>query len=218
MIFKNRDDAAGRLAEVLAPWLGTNPLVLAIPRGAVPMAARIAEALDGDLDVVLVHKIGAPGDPEHAIGSVSEAGQVFPGPEALRGGADLDHVEREVAVQRKLMAARRKRYTPACPPIPTRGRNVIVVDDGLATGFTMIAALRTLRAHRPARLVAAVAVAPPDTLDRVRSLADDVVCLESPEPFFAVGRFFVDFSEVSDAEVVRVLKEFRTGRARRAAG
>ena len=124
-------------------------------------------------------------------------------------GVDIGHVEREVLAQRKAMKNRRRMYTPACPPVPPKGRNVIIVDDGLATGWTMVAALKTLRALKPARLIAAAAVAPPDTLDRIRSLADDVICLEAPPSFVAVGQFFEDFSPVTDGEVMRIMKAFK---------
>lgn len=208
-MFRNRHDAAERLAERLGHLKGEHPLVLAIPRGGVPMGRIISDTLGGELDVVLVRKIGAPGNPEYAIGAVSEDGSVHL-EEAAREYSD-DWIAREVGRQRELIEERRRRYTPVRSPIDPAGRIVVVVDDGSATGATMAAALATLRQRGPARLVAALGVAPPDTLARLESLADEVVCGEVPERFGSVGRFFADFDQVSDDEVVALLASAHGG-------
>ncbi|MFY0989904.1 phosphoribosyltransferase [Halomonas sp. C05BenzN] len=202
-MFRDRLDAARQLARRLDHLRGQNPLVLAIPRGGVPMGRVIADALEGELDVVLVRKIGAPGNPEFAIGAVSEDGSVHLEEEAHYCRDDI--LAREVERQRELIDERRRRYTPVRSPIDPAGRIVVVLDDGSATGATMAAALATLRQREPQRLVAAIGVAPPDTVARLETLADEVVCLEAPPHFRAVGQFFAEFGQVEDDEVVALL-------------
>jgi len=208
-MFRNRLEAAKRLAERLDQLAGQNPLVLAIPRGGVPMGRVIADALEGELDVVLVRKVGAPGNPEYAIGAVSEDGSVHL-EETAREYRD-DWLVGEVERQRELIEARRRRYTPVRSPIDPAGRIVVVVDDGSATGATMATALLTLRQRGPARLIAALGVAPPETVARLETLADAVVCGEMPERFGSVGRFFADFDQVGDDEVVALLEAGHEG-------
>ncbi|MFY9317625.1 MAG: phosphoribosyltransferase family protein [Burkholderiales bacterium] len=205
-MFDSRVDAARRLAKVLAPFAGDHPLVLAIPRGAVPMGRELADALGGDLDVVLVRKLGAPGSGEFAVGAIDESGWSYVADYAAEVGADEGYLAREKRAQLELLRKRRSLYTPARHPIDPAGRVVIVVDDGLATGATMIAALHSVRARKPARLLCAVPVAARDSLAKVAPYADKMICLEVPEDFHAVSQFYREFGQVEDREVVAILK------------
>ncbi|HEX6899823.1 MAG TPA: phosphoribosyltransferase family protein [Thermoanaerobaculia bacterium] len=205
MLFKNREEAARRLAERMAVYRGTHPLILAIPRGAVEMGQILAEELGGELDVVLVRKIGAPGNPELAIGSVAESGEVVVSPWTEEAGIPQSWIEQEAGRQLAVLKERRRLYTPDRLAANPEGRVAIVLDDGVATGSTMLAALEQVRARGPRKLIAAMAVAPRETLEKLARVADEVVCLASPEPFFAVSLFFDDFSQVGDDEVMAIL-------------
>ena len=211
-IFESRLDAARRLAQALGAYKGRNPLVLAIPRGAVAMGAEIARLLEGELDVVLVKKLHAPGSPEFAVGAVDESGWTYVAGYAASAGADQAYLAREKDAELALLRRRRAQYTPARAPADPAGRVAIVVDDGIATGASMIAALHAVRAKQPARLVCAVPVAPAESLEQIRPYADELVCLETPGGFMAVGQFYRHFEQVEDDEVVALLA--RHGRSK----
>ncbi|HRP96491.1 MAG TPA: phosphoribosyltransferase family protein [Rhodocyclaceae bacterium] len=206
-MFFSRIDAARQLAAALAEYRDRDPLVLAIPRGAVGMGRVLADALRGELDVVLVRKLRSPFNPEFAVGAIDETGWAYIADHAAAAGADAPYLEREKTHQLSVLRERRALYTPRRAPIDPAGRIVIVVDDGLATGATMIAALHAARAKQPQRLICAVPVAAPDSLAAVRPHADDVVCLDAPAHFHAVGQFYRDFQQVSDEEVIELLAE-----------
>ncbi len=204
ILFESREEAAALLADRLASYRGARPLVLAIPCGAVSMGRLIADRLDGDFDVVLVRKLRAPGRPEQAIGSVDERGHTYIGPEADLWITDA-YIERERRMQMERLAHCRSLYTPIHPPVSPTGRTVILVDDGAATGATMIAALRAIRAELPAKLVVAMAVAPRETLQHIEAEADQVACLVCPDPFPTIGSCFRRFPAVSEEQVCALL-------------
>jgi predicted phosphoribosyltransferase len=208
MRFKNREHAAQLLVERLSPaYKNKNPLVLGVPRGAVPMAKVIVDALGGELDVVLVHKLTHPESPELAIGAIDESGEALVSDWAM--DLDADYLEAEKRRQLAVLRRRRAAYTPLRAPIDPRGRIVIVVDDGIATGSTMTAALRAVRVKNPKKLVGAVAVASTSAARALSRECDEMICLKVPMEFYAVGQFFENFDQVTDEDVVAILKEER---------
>ena len=205
-MFKDRMDAARQLVTHLKKYQGQNPLVLAIPRGAVPMGAWMAQALNGQLDVVLVRKLRAPFQPEVAIGAVDETGLAYLSPYAATLGLDPQYVKDEIKLQMRTIKARRNQYSLTRAPVEVKGRVVIVVDDGLATGATMMSALKATRQKQPSQLVCAIPVASPDALAKIQPLADETVCLSAPEDFMAVAQFYRQFPQVDDEQVLVVLQ------------
>jgi putative phosphoribosyl transferase len=212
MSFTDRREAGRRLAQVVAGLDLEDPVVLALPRGGVPVAFEVARALRAPLDLLMVRKIGAPGHEEYGIGAVVDgaAPQVVIDEQAARlVGADRVYVERVIARELAEIERRRTAYHTGPPPTLT-GRTVVVVDDGIATGGTVRAALKGLAQAGPARVVLAVPVAPRDTSAEMRTLCDQVVCLTMPEPFYAVGAHYRDFSQTEDREVVDLLSQARS--------
>lgn len=206
-MFRDREDAAGQLAQRLQGRAFRDPLVLAIPRGGVVTGAVLAQELGADLDVVLARKLRAPDQPECALGAVSETGGVFLVPELGEVPRWLrDYLASEQAHQLAEIARRRKLFRGVRPAAPLRGRTVIVTDDGIATGATMIAALQVARAQRPHELIVAAPVAPANRVEEVGRWCDQMICLLVPEDFWAVGQFYADFRTVEDAEVIKLLR------------
>jgi putative phosphoribosyl transferase len=209
-MFSNRIEAGRRLAAELARFKDQQPVVLALPRGGVPIGAEIARALDAPLDLVLVRKIGAPFQPELAIGAVVDGSR----PETVLNHEIVEgfeipesYLREETARQLAEIERRRRRYLAGRERAEVAGHTAIVVDDGIATGATMRAALHATRRAGPKRLVLAVPVAPPDTIEQLRGEVDEVVCLEMPVFFGAIGAFYRDFHQLSDDDVVRLLEE-----------
>ncbi len=216
LIFQDRRDAGRRLAEALAKYRDAKPVILALPRGGVPVAAEVASRLDADLDLILARKIGVPFQPELAMGAVVDGAE----PITVRNEdvialarvtpAEFDAVrDRELAeIQR-----RRERYLGDRPPVPITARTVIVIDDGIATGATVRAALRAVRAQHPSKLVLAIPVAAASSLAALKPEADDIVCLSAPDDLNAIGFFYYDFGQISD-EAVSDIMNTRPARSR----
>jgi predicted phosphoribosyltransferase len=210
-MFRNREDAALKLAQRLKGQELHDPLVLAIPRGGVVTGAVLARELGADLDVVLSHKLRAPMEPELGVGAISEDGQVYLNPYAEEV-LDLpaSYLAEERRHQLGEIARRKKLFRAVRPEAAVAGRSVIVTYDGIATGSTMIAALQAVKTQKPREVIVAVPLASPDRLGEVRCWCDDVVCLLAPEEFWAIGQFYEDFTQVEDEEVVKLLSEFAT--------
>ena len=209
-VFTDRTEAGRRLAEQLERFKDQEPVVLALPRGGVPVAYEVAKALEAPLDLVLVRKIGAPFQPELAIGAVVDGER----PELVINRDVVDeyripesYLESERRRQLEEIERRRQLYLAGRPRVPVRDRTAIVIDDGIATGATMEAALHATRRAGPKRLVLAVPVAPPDTLERLRPEVDEVVCLMVPAFLGAIGSFYRDFRQLGDDEVIELLRQ-----------
>jgi hypothetical protein len=207
-IFQDRREAGRILSEALKGFREKEAVVLGIPRGGVVVAAQIAQALEADLDVALTRKIGAPLQPELAIGALAENGQVYLNELlAAQVGADEGYIERERARQAGVINERAQQYRKVRPKVPLAGRLVIVVDDGVATGATMLATLWSLAQERPQRLVVALPVATDDAVDILAEAADEVVVLQVPIYLAGISQFYSDFSQTSDDEVVDILED-----------
>ena len=206
-MFRDRTEAGERLAAELAAMNLRDPVVLALPRGGVPVALPVAVALNAPLDLLLVRKIGMPGNRELAAGAIVEDGEpVFNARVLAAFGLSPADFAGDVADKRAEIAARRAAWLAGRAPVALAGRTAVVVDDGIATGATMKAALQGLATRAPARVVLAVPVAPPDTIDALAPLCDDVVCLETPPAFQAVGAHYGEFDQVPDGDVATMLR------------
>ena len=206
--FRDRFDAGRRLATVLQPYVGRpNLLVLALPRGGVPVAYEVARQLHAPLDLMLVRKLGVPGHEELAMGAIAAGGVRVISDDVVRALAIPDRSIAAIAAHEEHELERRAREYRGDRPLPdVEGKTVILIDDGLATGSTMRAAVAALKSQHPERLVVAVPVAAPETCEALRQEVDDVVCALAPEPFFAVGNWYQDFSQTSDEEVRELLQ------------
>ena len=215
-MFKNREDAALQLAQRLRARRLRNPLVLAIPRGGVVVGAVLARELKAELDVILARKLRAPHQPELAIGAVSEDGDMYLNALAAQvPGVTEDYLVRERDHQLAEIGRRRKLFREVRPETHVSGRSVIVTDDGIATGSTMLAALRVLNTRTPHEIIIAIPVAPPKMIEQLSGQCQHLECLLAPADFGAVGRFYRDFEQVSDGEVLSLLRERRTAKPER---
>ncbi len=207
MVFHDRVDAGKKLADKLSQYRSKDVVVLAIPRGGVVVGFEVAGDLGAPLSVIVPRKMGAPGNPELAIGAVTEEGDTYIDSIIVESlgvtQAYIDEVKQEEVEEIK---RRMKTYVGDKQRPEIQGKIVILVDDGIATGATMKAAIRTVRRHGPAEVVVAVPVAPPETIESLKELADSVVCLETPSFFYAIGQFYREFDQVSDTEVIRLLR------------
>jgi putative phosphoribosyl transferase len=205
VIFRDRVEAGGRLAEKLSELKGQDVVVLGIPRGGVEVAAEIARVHGWPLDTVIPRKVRAPGNPELGLGAIAPGVRVLDERMIRTLAVDQEYLEREIAEEEEEIRRRSEAYRGGRPPESLEGKVAVVVDDGVATGGTAAAALRWARAQGASRVILAVPVAPAAAMSKLAREADEVVCLETPEPFFAVGQWYVDFPQTSDEEVVALL-------------
>ncbi len=218
MSFQDRTDAGRRLANALRSYRQQQPVVLALPRGGVPVAAEVSAALGAPLDLIIARKIGVPDQPELAMGAIAEGAE----PAIVRNEdvivlAGVSNAEFNAVCERERLEIerRRRRYVGDRAPVEVEGRTAIVIDDGIATGATMRAAVLAVRTHKPKKVVLAVPVAPTSTIEQLRRDVDEIVCLESHEVFGAIGFFYRDFRQVSDEEVVDLLARRRAAAVER---
>lgn len=210
MIFENRADAGRRLAEKLAKYRSTNALVLAIPRGGVETGYEVSKALDIPLDIIIPRKVGAPDQQELAIGAIAgEDISVFDEQTIEYLNVPKSYIESETKKQRDEITRRRKLYRGDRPAPSLVNKIVILVDDGIATGYTTMAAAKVIRQQNPEKLILAIPVAPQESIERLKPYVDETVVLETPEPFFAVGSWYYEFDQTTDQEVIDLLKKAR---------
>ena len=210
-MFKDRKDAGAQLAECLKEYIGQkNVLVLALPRGGVVTGVEIANRLKAPLDVLIVRKIGHPWQSELAAGAISETGSIVYNEDVVASaGVTKEYLRGEAARQREEIARRQQLYRGGQKLVNLRGKTIILVDDGIATGATMKAAVETLKRQQVGKLVVAVPVSPPQTATELQRMADVFVCLSLPEDFMSVGSYYEDFTQVTDADVTLFLRDFR---------
>ena len=206
-MFRNREEAGRMLADKLSQYRNDpTALILALPRGGVAVGYQLSLALHLTLDVFITRKIGAPDNPEYAIGAVTETGSRYLNQEAVRSfGLSRHELDRLIHVQEKEIVRRKDLYRQGRPLPQLTGRTVLLVDDGIATGSTFLASALAIRSLQPRRLVGVIPVGPPSTIREVRSHVDELVILMTPDPFEAVGSFFVDFTQVEDRDVIQYL-------------
>lgn len=210
MLFANRSEAGKQLAERLRNYAGEGTIVLALPRGGVVVGYEVARVLRLPLDVIITRKIGAPGAPEYAIGAVAENGEVLLNDAEIRlMGISQKYIEEEIARQRAEIERRKDLYRGGKPFPRLTGRRVILVDDGIATGFTVRTSIKAIMAEKPLELVLAVPVAPAEAIDELAAMVDAVVCLDTPSPFIAVGAWYRSFEQTTDEEVGALLAAVR---------
>jgi len=215
MPFKNRTDAGRRLAKALTRYKSLRPVVLALPRGGVPVAAEVAAALEAPLDLVLVRKVGVPNQPELAMGAVTDGAQpmVVRNSEIIEAcGVSEQEFDAVASEELAEIERRRRRYIGDRTRAEVEGKVAIIIDDGIATGATTLAAIQAVRSRKPTELVLAVPVAPLDTVKKLHSEVDAIVCLDTPEELGAIGYFYRDFHQIGDEEVIATLKRLPTNR------
>lgn len=206
-MFYDREDAAQQLAEKLDRYKNKpNAIVLAMPRGGVVIGQKIAQFLKLPLDIIIARKISAPGNPEYAIGAVAESGDPILNEEIIGTmGITPDYLDNEIIKQREEIKHRLALYRQNQPALELKNKIVIVADDGIATGFTLQTSLEHIKSKKPAKIIVAVPVAPSDSILKIKKIANEVVCLEIPDDFFAIGQFYDHFDQVSDEEVIKLL-------------
>jgi len=211
MIFKDRAEAGRKLAEVLGKYKNEpETVVLFLPRGGVVLAVEVARALNLPMDLVVPRKIGAPGHEEYAIGAITESGEgIFNEAELENLGIGQEYLDKTVAAEKKEAERRLRTYRGDRPPLDLAGKTVIIIDDGIATGLTMRAAIKSVQAKGASKVVVAIPVAARDSLDIIKQGVDEVICLNVPPFFGAVGAFYEVFEQVEDEEVVRLMGEMR---------
>jgi putative phosphoribosyl transferase len=203
MIFADRHDAAQQLIPLMSKYKNDAGVVMAVPRGGVPIAYLISKAYQFPLELLLTKKIGHPSNPELAIGAVSLENEVIDD----RFDIADEYIERQIIKIRQSLKERYQKFMGDRQPIDLKGKTVIIVDDGIATGNTILASIKMIRAKHPQKIVVAVPVAPARTAEKIRDLVDDFICVHTPEEFYGVGQFYADFSQVTDAEVIEYLRE-----------
>ena len=212
--FQNRKEAADSLAKELMQYQGKNPLVLGIPRGGAIIAYRISKILSGDFDILLAHKLGAPDNPELAIGAVTEEGKTFIHHEMLSfTKADRQYIEDEKSRRLPLLLERNRLYRQYLDKIPIKDRIVIVADDGIVTGSTMQATLRAVRQENPQKIIAAFPVGPAEAMYKIAEYADETFCLQAPPEFGGIGAFYTDFAQVEDSQLIEILQKVEMRRS-----